>query len=151
MESQAQQPPATETVRIGQLEIRYLVDGSGAGHSGLFEMTLPPRANVPPAHSHADAEEMLYVLEGRLRHSVDGVERDLGPGDAAYTPMGAVHGFSNPFDAPVRTLTVLTPDIGAQYFRDVAAVVNAGGPPDKARMAAVMSRYGLVVAAPRAA
>jgi len=24
---------------------------------------------------------------------------------------------------------MLSPDIGAQYFRDVAAVVNAGGPP----------------------
>lgn len=137
-------------IRIGMIEIRYLVDGAGAGHSGLFEMTLPPRANVPPAHSHGDAEEVLYVLEGKLRHSVDGVERDLGPGDCAFTPKGAVHGFSNPFDETVRTLTVLTPDIGAQYFRDVGAVVNAGGPPDKARLLEVMTRYGLRPAAPAA-
>jgi quercetin dioxygenase-like cupin family protein len=136
-----------EAIRIGRIEISYLVDGTGAGHSGLFEMTLPPNANVPPAHSHEDAEEVLYVLQGRLRHSVDGVERDLGPGDSAFTPKGAVHGFSNPFEETVRTLTVLTPDIGAQYFRDVAGVVNAGGPPDKAKLLEVMTRYGLAPAA----
>lgn len=139
-----QQPtPAQEAIRIGMIEIRYLLDGSAAGHSGLFEMTLPPRANVPPAHSHPDADELLYVLQGRLRHSVDGAQRDLGPGDCAFTPRGAVHGFSNPFDETVRTLTVLTPDIGAGYFRDAAAVVNAGGPPDKARLLEVMTRHGL--------
>ena len=147
-----QQPdPARDAaIRIGKIEIRYLVDGAGAGHSGVFEMTLPPHANVPPAHSHGDAEEVLYVLEGKLRHSVDGVERDLAPGDCAFTPKGAVHGFSNPFDATVRTLTVLTPDIGSQYFRDVGAVVNAGGPPDKARLLEVMTRYGLRPAMPAA-
>ena len=140
--------PARDAIRIGRIEIRYLVDGTRLGHSGLFEMTLPPGANVPPAHSHSDAEEVLYVIEGKLRHSVGDVERDLGPGDCAFTPKGAVHGFSNPFDEPVRTLTVLTPDIGAQYFRDVAAVVNAGGPPDKAKLLEVMARYGLQPAAP---
>lgn len=138
-----QHAPSPDAIRIGRIEIRYLIDGSGAGHAGLFEMTLPPQSNVPPAHSHVDAEELLYVLEGRLRHSVDGRERDLGPGDCAFTPKGAVHGFSNPFTDTVRTLTVLTPDIGAGYFREVAAVVNAGGPPDRARLLAVMTRHGL--------
>jgi hypothetical protein len=32
---------------------------------------------------------------------------------------------------------------------DVGAVVNAGGPPDRAKLVAVMSSYGLVPAAPR--
>jgi hypothetical protein len=44
---------------------------------------------------------------------------------------------------------MLTPDIGAQFFRDVGDVANAGGPPDKAKLLAVMSRYGLVPAAPK--
>jgi hypothetical protein len=43
----------------------------------------------------------------------------------------------------------MSPYIGADYFRDVAAVVNSGGPPDKAALLAVMSRYGLVAAAPK--
>jgi hypothetical protein len=66
-----------------------------------------------------------------------------------HTPRGTVHGFSNPFGDVARALIILSPDIGAQYFRDVAAVVNAGGPPDKAALVAVMGRYGLVPAAPK--
>jgi hypothetical protein len=42
----------------------------------------------------------------------------------------------------------MSPDIGAQYFKDVAAVVGAGGPPDKAALMAIMGRYGLAAAAP---
>ena len=44
-------------------------------------------------------------------------------------------------------LSTLTPgSIGPDYFRDIAAVVNAGGPPDPAKIAAVMARHGLVAA-----
>jgi len=143
------QPEVQPVVKIGQLEIRYLVDGtvSGAG-VGMFELTVPPGARVPPPHSHTDNEEIAYVLEGRLRYSVDGEVRDLGPGERMYTPRGAVHGFSNPHDRPARALIVLTPDIGAQYFRDVAAVAGAPGGPNPANIAEVMTRYGLVLAPP---
>jgi hypothetical protein len=65
-----------------------------------------------------------------------------------YTPRGAVHGFSNPHDRPARALIILTPDIGAQYFRDVAAVVAGPGAPSPEKLAAVMTRYGLVLAKP---
>lgn len=143
------QPQEQPMVRIGQLEIRYLIDGtvSGAG-SGMFELLVPPGARVPPAHSHSNNEEILYVLEGTLRYSVDGEIRDLKPGERMYTPRGSVHAFSNPHDSPARALIILTPDIGAQYFRDVAEVAGAPGGPDPARMAEVMTRYGLVLAPP---
>jgi hypothetical protein len=65
------------------------------------------------------------------------------------TPRGVVHAFTNPFNEIARALIVQSPDIGAQYFRDVAAAVNAGGPPDKSALMAVMARYGLVPAAPK--
>ena len=68
-----------------------------------------------------------------------------------HTPRGTVHAFSNPFDCSARALIILSPDIGAQYFKDIAAVVNAGGLPDKAALVAVMIRYGLVPSAPSAA
>jgi quercetin dioxygenase-like cupin family protein len=143
------QPQEQPVVKIGQLEIRYLIDGtvSGAG-SGMFELTVPPGARVPPAHSHTDNEEILYVLEGTLRYSVDGEIRDLKPGERMYTARGSVHGFSNPHDATARALIILTPDIGAQYFRDIADIASAPGGPSPAKMAEVMTRYGLVLAAP---
>jgi len=146
------QPQEQPVIKIGQLEIRYLMDGtvSGAG-SGMFELTVGPGARVPPAHSHSNNEEIVYVLEGRLRYSVDGEMRDLTPGERMYTPRGSVHAFSNPHDRPARALIILTPDIGAQYFRDIAEVVGAPGGPSPDKMVEVMTRYGLVLAPPPAA
>ena len=139
----------TVDIDAGQLRIRYLVDGSRDGSLGMFELTVPPGSNVPPPHSHTDNEEIVYVLEGTLRYSVGTDTRDLTQGLTMRTPKGVPHGFSNPFDQVARALITLSPDIGAQYFKDVAAVVNAGGPPDKAALIDVMKRYGLVPSAPR--
>jgi len=63
-------------------------------------------------------------------------------------PKGSVHGFSKPFVSVARALIATGPDIGPKYFEDVASVINAGGPPDKVALVDVMSRYGLVPAAP---
>ncbi|TAM36696.1 MAG: cupin domain-containing protein [Burkholderiaceae bacterium] len=139
---------ATE-ITAGQLGIRYLIDGSHDASLGMFELTVPPASNVPPPHSHSRNEEVVYALEGTLRYTVGSETRDLTAGQSMHTPRGTVHAFSNPFDRVARALIVLSPDIGAQYFKDVAAVVNAGGPPDKAALITVMSRYGLVPAAPK--
>ena len=140
-----------QVVRVGQIEIRYLVDGAREGGLGLFEMKVPPGARVPPPHSHTDNEECVYVLEGVLSYSVDGETRDLKPGEWMSTPRGSVHHFSNSGSETARTLVIMTPDIGEQYFHDVGAVANAGGPPDRAKLIEVMGRYGLVPAAPKPA
>ena len=139
-------PAPPETIRLGQIEIRYLQEAAGDCRMGCFEMTVPPGSNVPPPHSHSDNEELVYVLEGTLRYTAGSETRDLKPGDSMATPRGAVHAFSNPHAAVARALVINTPDIGAQYFRDIAAIVNQGGAPDKAKLIATMSRFGLVVA-----
>ena len=134
-------------IHVGQLTIRYLIDGSSTGSAGIFELTVPPGSNVPPPHSHTNNEEIVYILEGVLRYTVGAETRDLRPGETMYTPKGTVHAFTNPFDVRARALIINTPDIGAQFFKDVSAVLGAGGPPDKAALAQVMSRYGLIPSA----
>ena len=138
----------SDLIKVGQLEIRYLVDGSKSGGLGVFELKVPPGANVPPPHSHSHNEEFFYVVEGSIAYAVDGETRELTPGEWMSTPRGSVHAFRNTGSQTARALVVLTPDIGAQYFRDVAAVAGAGGPPDRVKLLEVMSRYGLVPAAP---
>ena len=136
-------------IKVGQLGIGYIVDGSQTSSIGMFELSVPPGSNVPPPHSHSNNEECVYVLAGTLRYSVGAESRYLTVGQTMSTPRGAVHAFSNPFAETARALIVLSPDIGAEYFRDVAAVVNAGGPPDRAALVSVMSKYGLVPASPK--
>jgi uncharacterized cupin superfamily protein len=115
-----------DVIRIGQLEIHYLQDAGNGCEMGSFVLVVPPGSNVPPPHSHPGNEELIYVLEGTLRYTVDGVTRDLRAGGSMGTPRGSVHGFSNPHDVVARALVINTPDIGAGYFREIAAVARAG-------------------------
>lgn len=141
--------PGAQVIRLGQIEIRYLQEAGDGCQMGCFEMRVPPGSNVPPPHSHTGNEELVYVLEGTLRYTVGSETRDLQPGDSMATPRGAVHAFSNPHAVTARALVINTPDIGAQYFRDVAAILGAGGPPDRAKLMTTMQRFGLVPVAPQ--
>ena len=138
---------ASEVIRIGELEIRYLQPTGTGKQMGCFELTVPPGSNVPPAHSHTN-EELIYVLAGTLRFTVGDETRDLRPGESMTTPHGVAHAFSNPHAEPARALVINTPEIDAQYFRDVAAIVNRGGPPDRTQLMATMQHYGLTPVAP---
>lgn len=70
----------------------------------------------------------------------------MGPGQVLCIPRGAVHRFDNLHAADAKMLAIVTPGIlGPGYFREMAAVVQAGagGPPNPAAMAEVMLRHGL--------
>jgi len=136
--------PGPEIIQVGQIEIRYIQEAGNGYQMGCFEMRVPPGSNVPPPHSHPNNEELVYVLEGVLRYTVGSETRDLRPGDTMATPRGEVHGFSNPHSATARSLIMNTPDIGAQYFREVAALINTAGPPDVSKFLEIMRRFGLV-------
>lgn len=144
--NEANTPAAAELIRVGALEIRYLQAAGNGAEIGMFELRVPPAAMVPPPHSHSNNEELVYVLEGTLRYTVGRETRDLRAGDFMSTPRGEVHAFSNPHAMTARALVFNTPDIGPGYFREVAAIVNAGGPPDRAKLVATMQRHGLVPA-----
>ena len=138
---------ATEEIRIGQLVIRFLVEGGVSGGSvAIFEFDVPAGARVPIAHSHDEYDETIYGLEGVLTWTVDGTKVEVAPGEALFIPRGVVHRFDNTSDVDAKALAVVSPGIlGAGYFRELAALVEAaaGSPPDLAEIAAVMQRHGL--------
>jgi quercetin dioxygenase-like cupin family protein len=139
-----------EEIRIGQLAIRFLVEGADSqGSVAVFEFDVPAGARVPVAHSHDGYEETVYGLTGVLTWTIEGTPTDVGPGETIVIPRGAVHRFDNAHDADASALGIVTPGVlGPQYFRDVAAVLDAaaGGPPDLAAIAEVMRRHGLTPA-----
>jgi quercetin dioxygenase-like cupin family protein len=139
-----------EEIRIGELAIRFLVEGDESGGSvAMFEFDVPAGAKVPVAHSHDGYEETIYGLEGTLTWTVEGVSTDVGPGETLCIRRGAVHRFDNTHDVDAKALAIVTPGIlGPEYFREVAGVLAAaaGGPPDLAAIAAVMRRHGLTPA-----
>jgi len=141
---------ATEEIRIGQLAIRFLLEGNASGGSvAVFEFDVPAGAKVPMAHSHDGYEETIYGLEGVLTFTVEGRPTDVGAGEVLCIPRGAVHRFDNVRGADTKMLAIVSPGIlGPAYFREIAALVKAaaGGPPDAVALAAVMRRHGLTPA-----
>src|ERR671929_891706 len=123
----------TNEVSIGQLAIRFLLEGEASGGSvAVFEFDVPVAARVPIAHSHDGYEETIYGLEGVLTWTVDGEQTEIGPGEVLCIPRGVVHRFDNDHEVDAKMLAIVTPGIlGPDYFREMAAVIQAatGGPP----------------------
>jgi quercetin dioxygenase-like cupin family protein len=141
----------TEHIRIGQLTIRFLVEGTAtAGSLSMFEFDVPADARVPIAHSHDAYEETIYGLKGVLTWTVDGRVHQVGPGEVLIIPRGVVHRFDNRSGADATMLGLVTPGLlGPDYFRQLSALISAaaaGGPPDMAAVADVMRRHGLTPA-----
>jgi len=145
--------PSDETIRVGPLEVRFLITGENSGRSvAAFEMIVPGGQRLmAPAHSHDHYEETADGIDGVLTWTVNGKQIDVGPGQALCIPRGVVHRFDNNGSQDVKTLCVITPAVlGPEYFREVAAVTRAtaGGPPDRAKIMEIMRRYGLTPAPP---
>ncbi|SRR5216684_1462361 len=136
-----------EEIRVGQMAIRFLVEGEESGGSvAVFEFEVPAGAQVAAAHSHDGYGETIYGVEGVLTWTVGDVPVDIGPGEALFIPRGTLHHFDNRQNADAKALAVVTPGIlGPDYFREVAAVLEraTGGPPDFAALGEVMRRHGI--------
>jgi quercetin dioxygenase-like cupin family protein len=143
--------PSEETIRLGPLAVRFLVTGeNSSGNIAAFELIVPGAQRLAaPAHSHEHYEETIYGIDGVSTWTVDGKPIDVGPGQALCIPRGAIHRFDNNGSQDAKVLCVITPAaIGPQYFRECAQVIRAaaGGPPDRAKLAEIMRRYGLMPA-----
>src|SRR6516162_3389383 len=140
----------SEVIRVGQIGIRFLLEATDTkGAVAMFEFTVPVGAKVPLPHSHERYDETIYGVEGVITFTVDGKAVDIGLGESCFIPRGAVHGFKNLKASDAKALAVVTPAlIGPDFFKETAAIVNAGGPPDVEKVKAVMAKHGLVAAAP---
>src|SRR6516164_2691467 len=139
-----------EIIRVGQVGIRFLLEAADTnGSVAMFEFTVPAGAKVPVPHYHKAYDETIYGVEGVVTFTVEGKPVNIGPGETCFIPRGAVHGFDNLKQSDVKALAVITPALlGPDFFKETAAIVNAGGPPDVEKLKAVMLKHGLVPAMP---
>jgi mannose-6-phosphate isomerase-like protein (cupin superfamily) len=57
-------------------------------------------------HTQPDQQELLYLLAGTGRFSIDGVQQEVGPGDAILARAGAEFALANTGKEPLRYLVV---------------------------------------------
>jgi quercetin dioxygenase-like cupin family protein len=140
-----------ETIKAGQILIDFLLEAADTnGSAAMFEFTVPVGAKVPIPHYHELYDETIYGLEGTITFTVDGEVIDIHPGETCFIPRGAVHGFDNLKQVNAKALAVITPALlGSIFFKEVAEIVNAGGPPDLQKLRLVMTKHGLVPVAPK--
>ena len=140
----------SDVIQVGQVAVRFLLEAADTnGSLAMFDVTVPPGAKVPVPHYHKHYDETIYGVEGVITFTVEGRPTDIGPGDTLFIPRGAVHGFNNFQQAAAKALAVVTPALlGPDFFLEMAAIVNAGGPPDVEALKTVMLKHGLVPALP---
>jgi quercetin dioxygenase-like cupin family protein len=140
-----------ETIKAGQVTIEFLLEAADTnGSAAMFEFTVPAGARVPVPHYHENFDETIYGLSGIMTFTVEGIVIDIAPGETCFIPRGAVHGFNNLKQENAKALAVINPALlGPIYFKEVAEIVNAGGPPDIEKLKLVMAKHGLIPAIPK--
>ncbi|WP_030234894.1 dimethylsulfonioproprionate lyase family protein [Streptomyces sp. NRRL S-350] len=135
-------PGDGETILLGPTRMRVLEDGSHTGHRlAITESLLAPHTQGPPQHRHARHDEAFYVLSGAVEFTV-GEEHYAAPaGTLVVVPPGAPHTFANLTDQPAVMLSVFTPDLYVQYFRDLRDALADGRPLSPRANLDAMGRY----------
>jgi quercetin dioxygenase-like cupin family protein len=140
-----------DEILVGEMAIRPRIEpGDSDGVVAIHEFDVPAGASLPVPHSHDAYEETIYGIKGTVTFIVEGTPHEIGPGETLFIPRGAIHAFANTDEIGATALAIITPGLlGADYFREVAAIIAAagGGPPDVVAIGAVMRRHGLTPAA----
>jgi quercetin dioxygenase-like cupin family protein len=141
----------SETIKVGQVSIDFMLETADTnGSVAMFEFSVPAGAKVPLPHYHEHYDETIYGLEGVVTFTVESKPINIGPGETCFIRRGAVHGFNNFGSDNAKALAVITPALlGPNFFKECAAIVNAGGPPDVEKLKRVMTSHGLVPVLPK--
>ncbi len=117
------------------------------GRLFVFHYEAPPGFAGPALHRHADVDETLYVLEGRITVQADDERHEVEAGQVVFLPRGTVHGFANATDAPAAFVGVVNP---AGQIEEMLAEIGrylaeSRGQADPKRIAEINTRYGAEV------
>jgi len=108
-----------------------------------FENVIPP-GQGPPLHSHANEDELWYILEGDLRFKLDGDIRQAPTGSFVFVPRGTPHCFQNVGDEGARILVMFLP-AGMERFFERFASLSA---PKAEDFASIGAPLGMTVLGP---
>jgi mannose-6-phosphate isomerase-like protein (cupin superfamily) len=100
---------------LGPYGIEPLIEPEEEGVGTAYRVHIAPGQRTAMSY-HRIAEEYYFVLAGRGRAILDGVEHPIAAGDFLRLPPGMKHGFVTQ-DEPLEMLDIHTP--GSRPDRDV--------------------------------
>lgn len=140
-------PDEGRVVLQGGLGVVGKVSGSEIGGSySVVEHPLEPGALAAPPHTHADVDEVSFVIEGEIGVMIGDEEFTAGPGAYVVKPRGLTHTFWNAGTERARILEIISPAGFETYFEELAGVLSStppGEPPDFGRITEVAGRHGM--------
>ena len=136
-------PGAGKLIWLQALGVRYMLSGDRTdGRFSLVEHPIKPKSLAAPLHTHADEDEISYILEGEVGVQIGDRVLQAEPGSLVFKPRGVPHAFWNAAESPARLLELISPAGFEGYFEEAAALF-ATGQPDPTRLAELTGRYHL--------
>ena len=93
--------------RVGNVEFLALSEDSPRFNVSVI--TMAPGREGPEKHTHAEEDDVFYVLDGELTFLLGDGEVPAPAGTFVLVPPGVRHGFSNRTDQVVRILNLHAP------------------------------------------
>lgn len=107
---------------LGRMSAVFKADNAEtADRYSVSEWWLEPHSEGPGAHSHAENDEIFYVLEGKASFLAGETWRDAPRGSFIRIPATVTHDFRNRTDARVGLLNVFVP---GGFEQDMPAIVD---------------------------
>ena len=79
-------------------------------------------------HTHAQNEEIIFVVEGKGVARIDGVESPIEKGSAVYVGRNRKHHFLNPHAEPMTFLWIMLPGGLDRFFAEIGRPCRPGEP-----------------------
>jgi mannose-6-phosphate isomerase-like protein (cupin superfamily) len=129
------------------LGITMKTDGKSTHDAySMFEYTVPPQTDGPPAHRHTREDESFILLAGRLDVHLGGEDFVLAHGDYLYLPRNVIHTFRNPYAEESRVISVVSPAGLEGYYQALAELPP--GPKDISLIKGIMADFGIEMQLP---
>lgn len=83
-------------------------EGDPPGAEQTFAVAVFDAGESNVEHTHPNCEEIVYIVEGEIDHTLGEERTRLGPGDLIVVPRGVPHRLINDGAAPARTVVVFS-------------------------------------------
>ncbi|BEP16174.1 hypothetical protein acdb102_44850 [Acidothermaceae bacterium B102] len=140
-------PGEGRTIDLGAFQMTVKADAVDTGGAFTLLEASEPAGFGPPMHTHDDAAEAFYVLEGVYVIFVDDREFVCSAGAFVHIPAGVTHGF-RVGDIQSRKLNIYTPAAMVGYFDELGLAAAAGTAWDTGALTAMAARHSMRVLGP---
>ncbi len=133
---------AIEGERLSFSGAEFVLKASGETTRGSFSVIEEIDPLDTPLHTHANEDELWYILEGEHVFQIGEHEVRAGPGDVVFGPRGVPHAQRRVVPRTGRLLELYSPPGFEGFFHEIAEAERSGASMPEA-YASISEKYGI--------